>query len=139
MRYVLDTNVVSALRLRGRHQQVEAWTASVDVADQFVTVMTVAEIERRVVATERSDASQGDVLRRWFDEHVLPAFAGRVLPFDLPAARILASYGVPEHSPLGDALVAAIAQAAEMTVATRNVKHFAPLDVPCVNPWEHQS
>lgn len=139
MRYVLDTNVVSALRIRGRNPQVEAWSASVPVADQFVTAMTVAEIERGVVAKERSDPAQGDVLRRWFEQRVLPAFADRVLPFDLPAARILATYRVPEHAPLDDALIAAIAQAAQMTVVTRNTRHFEPLDVPCLNPWSQIS
>lgn len=136
MRYVLDTNVVSALRVRGRNRAVEAWAASIPLADQFVTATTVAEIERGVVAKGRSDARQGAILRRWFDEHVLPAFADRVLPFDLAAARILPTYRVPEHAPLDDALVAAVAQSAGMTVATRNTKHFEPLGVPCVNPWD---
>lgn len=139
MRYVLDTNVVSALRVRGRNPSVEAWAASVPMADQFVTATTIAEIERGVVAKERSDPSQGEILRRWFDDRVLPAFAGRVLPFDLTAARILATYRVPEHAPLDDALIAAIAQAADMTVATRNTRHFEPLGVPSVNPWDQDS
>ncbi|KSZ56140.1 addiction module protein [Rhodococcus pyridinivorans KG-16] len=136
MKYVLDTNVVSALRVRGRNRSVEVWAASVPVADLFVTAMTIAEIERGVVANERSDPNQGVVLRRWFDERVLPAFADRVLPFDLPAARVLATYRAPEHAPFDAALIAAVAQAAEMTVATRNTKHFDPLGVRCVNPWE---
>ncbi|WP_184826296.1 PIN domain-containing protein [Jiangella mangrovi] len=136
MRFVLDTNVVSALRVRGRNRSVEAWAASIPVADQFVTATTIAEIERGVVAKERSDPAQGAILRRWFDEHVLPTFAGRVLPFDLAAARILAAYRVPEHAPFDDALIAAIAQASEMTVATRNTKHFEPLGVQCLNPWD---
>ena len=136
MRYVLDTNVVSALRIRGRSPSVEAWAMSIPIADQFVTAVTIAEIERGVVAKERADAAQGALLRRWFEERVLPAFADRVLSFDLPAARILATYRVPEHAPLDDALTAAIAQAAEMTVATRNTKHFAPLGVQCHNPWD---
>ena len=139
MKYVLDTNVVSALRVRGRNRLVEAWAVSVPVADQFVTATTIAEIERGVVAKERSDAAQGEVLRRWFEERVLPAFAGRVLSFDLPAARILATYRVPEHAPFDDALIAAIAQAEEMTVATRNTRHFEPLGVQCLNPWEQNS
>ncbi|MGL5929262.1 MAG: type II toxin-antitoxin system VapC family toxin [Dermatophilaceae bacterium] len=136
MKYVLDTKVVSALRVKGRNRPVEVWAAAVPVGDQFVTATTVAEIERGVVAKERSDPSQGAVLRRWFEERVLPAFAGRMLPFDLPAARVLAAYRVPEHAPLDDALVAAVAQSAEMTVATRNRKHFEPLGVPCVDPWD---
>lgn len=139
MRYVLDTKVVSALRLRGRNRVVEAWAASIPVPDQFVTATTIAEIERGVIAKERSDPPQGQILRHWFDHHVLPAFAGRVLPFDLPAARILATYRVPEHAPLDDALIAAIARVAEMTVATRNTKHFEPLGVPCLNPWDPSS
>jgi predicted nucleic acid-binding protein len=135
VRYVLDTNVVSALRVRGRSPSVEAW-AAIPATDQFVTATTIAEIERGVVTKERSDAAQGAVLRRWFQERVLPAFADRMLPFDLPAARILATLRVPEHAPLDDALIAAIAQAAEMTVATRNTKHFEPLGVHCHNPWD---
>ncbi|MFT4081887.1 MAG: type II toxin-antitoxin system VapC family toxin [Nocardioides sp.] len=136
MQYVVDTNVVSALRVRGRNPSVEAWASSVPVADQFVTATTIAEIERGVIAKERSDPAQGDVLRRWFDDRVLPAFAGRVLPFDLPAARILATYRTPEHAPFDDALIAAIAQAAAMTVVTRNSRHFEPLGVLCLNPWD---
>ena len=136
MRFVLDTNVVSALRVRGRHPSVEMWAASVPVADQFVTALTIAEIERGVVAKERSDAPQGTVLRRWFEQRVLPAFADRVLAFDLPAARILATYPVPEQAPLDVALIAAVAEAAEMAVVTRNVKHFEPLGVRCLNPWD---
>jgi Predicted nucleic acid-binding protein, contains PIN domain len=136
VRYLLDTNVVSALRVRGRNRRVEAWAQSVPLRDQFVAATTIAEIERGVIAKERSDTQQGAILRRWFDEHVLPAFTERVLPFDLAAARILAAYGVPERAPYDDALIAAVAQSADMTVATRNIKNFEPLGVPCLNPWD---
>jgi toxin FitB len=135
VRYILDTNVVSALRVRGRNPQVEAWSASVPLADQFVSAFSIAEIERGVIAKERTDAEQGTVLRRWFEENVLPAFAGRVLGFDLAAARILAGYRVPEHAPLDDALIAAVAQSDGLTVVTRNERHFEPLGVPYLNPW----
>lgn len=139
MQYVLGSNVVSALRVRGRNPHVETWAASVPVADQFVTATTIAEIERAVAARERSDPSQGEVLRRWFEDRVLPAFAGRVLPFDLSAARILATYRVPEHAPLDDALIGALTQAAGMTLVTRNTRHFTPLGVACLNPWDKNS
>lgn len=135
MTFVLDTNVVSAIRVRGRNPKVERWTAGVPVNALYVSALTIAEIERGVVAKERTDAAQGETLRRWFEGNLLPAFAGRVLPFDVTAARILATYRVPEHAPLDDALIAATAQAAGMTVVSRNTKHFRPLGVPCVNPW----
>ncbi len=134
--YLLDTNVVSALRVRGRNPSVAAWAVSVPVGDQFVSAFTIAAIERGVLGKERSDPAQGVVLRRWFEENVLPTFMDRVLPFDLSAARVLATYRVPEHAPLDDALIAAIAHCAEMVVVTRNVKHFAPLGVRCLDPWD---
>jgi len=133
--FLLDTNVVSALRVRGRHPRVEAWAAAVPIGDQFVSAFTIAEIERGVIARERTDLHQGAVLRQWLEENVLPAFAGRVLPFDLAAARILAGFRVPEHAPLDDALIAAVAEAAEMTVVSRNLRHFEPLGVRCLDPW----
>ena len=139
VQYVLDTNVVSALRVRGRNPRVEEWTSAVPVADQFVAATTMAEIERGVIARERSDPAQGEVLRRWFEGRVLPTFAGRVLPFDLNAARVLAGYRVPEHAPLDDALIAAVAEVAGMIVVTRNTRHFEPLGVARVNPWEDAS
>jgi predicted nucleic acid-binding protein len=42
------TNVISALRIRGRNPAAERWAASVRVSDQFVTAMTIAEVERGV-------------------------------------------------------------------------------------------
>ncbi|HET8930553.1 MAG TPA: hypothetical protein VFN21_07850 [Acidimicrobiales bacterium] len=69
------------------------------------------------------------------EERVLPSFADRVLLFDLAAARVLADYRVPEHAPLDYALIAAVAQASRMTVVTRNVRHFEPLGVACLDPW----
>ncbi len=94
-------------------------------------------IMRNKGGRKEGEREQGAILRQWLEEHVLPAFAGRVLPFDLPAARILATYPVPDQAPLDDALIAAIAQSAGMTIATRNTRHFEPLGVSIVNPWSH--
>ncbi|AZU01161.1 type II toxin-antitoxin system VapC family toxin [Brevibacterium linens] len=140
MNFLLDTNVLSALRVRGRNPEVESWSSSVPAQAQFVSALSISEIERGVTAKERTDSQQGKILRMWFEEMLLPGFAGRILPFDLPAARALDSFRVPEHAPLDDALIASIAVAHQMTVATRNTKHFEALaGVRLVNPWTGQS
>lgn len=136
MSYLLDTNVVSALRVPARHPEVATWAASIPLTHLYVSALTIAEIERGVVKREQSDPPQGALLRRWFDGQVLPALERRVVPFDLAAARALATFRVPERAPLDDALIAATAQAGGFTLATRNVKHFAPLGIPTVNPWD---
>jgi predicted nucleic acid-binding protein len=135
VRFLLDTNVIAALRVRGRNPVVETWVSGLPVEDLFVSVFTVAEIEAGVVRKERSDPAQGEVLRRWLERQVLPAFRDRVLPFDLAAARRFATYRVPEHAPADDALIASVAEANDMVVATRNVAHFEPLGVRVVDPW----
>ena len=37
---------------------------------------------------------------------------------------------------LSDALIAGIAKANDLTIATRNVRDFDGLGIPIVNPWE---
>lgn len=138
MNYLLDTNTVSALRVRGRNPDVERWSDALPLTAQFISAPTVSEIERGVMAKERHDSQQGRILRTWFEELLLPGFADRILPFDLSAARVLGSLRVPERAPLDDALIAAIAVSNNMTIATRNTKHFEPLDgVRVVDPWNH--
>ena len=135
---LLDTNVVSALRVPTRNPAVAAWADSVAASDQFIAATTLAEIERGVLAKERTDPAQGEHLRRWFDNKVLPVFASRTLAFDLAAARTLATYRVPEHAPYDDALIAAVAQATDKIVVTRNIRHFEPLGARCVDPWGYR-
>jgi predicted nucleic acid-binding protein len=137
--YVLDTMVVSALRVAGRNSVVEAWAARIRAGDQYVAAPTIAEIELGVAAMERRDPRQGAVLRSWFEDRVLPAFSKRVLSFDLSAARVMGTYRVPEVAPADDALIAAVAQANNMVVATRNTAHFEPLGVRWVNPWDQST
>ena len=137
MNYLLDTNVISALRVRGKNPRIEAWASVAPLSTLFTSAISIAEIERGICAKERTDPTQGRTLRLWLENNVLPSFANRTLPFDLGAARILGSYRVPEHAPYDDALIASIAQANGLTVATRNTRHFIPLGVACVNPWEH--
>lgn len=135
MTYLLDTNVVSALRRPTLNPAVADWAASVPVGEMFVAAFTIAEIERGIRSAEDRDPAQGAVLRRWFDHGVLPGFAGRVLAFDLAAARILAGWPVPEAAPADDAQIAAVAAARGKTVVTRNVAHFEALGVPLLDPW----
>lgn len=136
MRYLLDTNVISGLRVRGRNPAVEAWAASIELENLYVSAPTIAEIERGVHSKESQDPGQGRHLRTWLEGHVIPAFVDRVLPLDLKAARILGSHKLPAHAPLDDALVGAIAQANGMIVVSRNTRHFEPLGISCLNPWE---
>ena len=137
--YVLDTNVVSELRKANRpgvNPHVVAWASSVPPASLFLSVITVMELELGVLLIERRDPAQGGLLRAWLDRHVLPAFAGRVLPIDTGVARRCARLDVPDPQAERDALIAATALVHGMTVVTRNTDDFVATGVAVVNPWQ---
>ena len=136
--YLLDTNVVSELRKIGAgkgDRSVSRWSRSLDVAELFLSVVTIEEIEVGVLRIERQDPAQGKMFRTWLDEQVLPAFQNRILPVDLQVARMCASLHVPDPRPIRDAMIGATALAHGLTLATRNVGDFEPMGVELVNPW----
>lgn len=139
--FVLDTNVVSELRkirLGRADKFVAQWADSVDSVDLYLSAITAQELEIGVLLVERRDPPQGAIFRAWLDHHVLPAFAGRILPVDTAVARRSAKLHVPDPRPVRDCLIAATALVHGMTVVTRNVADFQSSCVVLLNPWEAQ-
>jgi toxin FitB len=83
----------------------------------------------------RKDPVHGALLRRWMDEHVLTAFADRILPVDVAVAQRSAALHAPVPRPLADSLIAATAPVHNMTVVTRNTVDFESMGVGLLNPW----
>lgn len=136
--YLLDTNVVSELRkLRsGRaNPGVAEWARGRDASDLFVSVVTIAEIDFGIRLIERRDPFQGALFRKWLEEGVLPAFAGRMLSVDLDAALKYSEINVPNRCSDRDGWIAATALANGLTVVTRSTKDFERTGVPLLNPW----
>ena len=136
--YVLDTNVVSELRKVGAGRadpKVAQWAQSVETASLFVSVITIQELEIGIQLAMRRDSTQGELLRQWMNQHVLPAFEGRVLSVDLAVVQRSAALHVPNPRPVRDGLIAATALVHGLTVVTRNVTDFQPCGVTLINPW----
>ncbi|MFW7341977.1 type II toxin-antitoxin system VapC family toxin [Pollutimonas sp. H1-120] len=139
MMFLLDTNVVSELRkvrLGRADKNVAQWADSVDAADLYLSAITVQELELGVLLLERRDSAQGAIFRTWLENHVLPAFAGRVLPVDTAIAQRCATLHVPDPGPAMDSLIAATALVHGMTLVTRNVDDFQSTGVAILNPWD---
>jgi predicted nucleic acid-binding protein len=138
---LLDTNVVSELRkvrLGKADPNVAKWSKTLDIADLFISTVTIHELEIGVLLVERRDPLQGAVFREWLDSQVLSAFDGCILPLDVAVARRAAKLHVPNPQPINDAFIAATALVHGMTVATRNLADFATMGVPLLNPWDER-
>ena len=136
--FLLDTNVVSELRKPRPDRHVKRWANQVAPASLYLSAMTLLELETGVLQIERRDSKQGEVLRRWLDSRVLPAFAGRVLPIDTAVALRCAKLHVPDRMAHGDALIAATALVHGLIVVTRNTADFEPAGIELINPWLDQ-
>ena len=136
--YLLDTNVVSELRKaksRKIDSHVQAWAIGTPPASMFLSTICILELERATLLMQRRDAVQASLLRAWLESHILPGFAGRILPVDIAIARRCAAMHVPDPCSYRDSLIAATAIVHGMTVVTRNVRHFEPTGATLLNPW----
>ena len=135
-RYALDTNVVSELVKPAPQPRIVAFLAGAD--DNFwVPAVVVYELEYGVAALPQG--RRRNLLRARIDI-ILAAYADRILPLERTGAEWAARYraqirqdgGNPEA---GNMLIAGIVRAHDLTLATRNRRHFAGLDIPLFNPW----
>ena len=134
--YLLDTNVISALRRPDKADPLlREWAAGVPVSRFYLSVISVLEIEHGVLLKMRKDKKQGALLRAWVDDEVLPRFEERILPIYIDVTLQCARLHVPDPQPERDALIAATALVHKLTVVTRNINDFLPTGVQLLNPW----
>lgn len=140
--YLLDTNVISELRKSSTgkaNSNVTAWTKSVGTNQLFISSITVFELEQGVLRMERKDPHQGQILRSWLNNRVLPSFAERILPFDTLIAFHAAKMHIPNPRSDRDSFIAATAKAHGLTMVTRDYKDFKDISINLLNPWEFQA
>lgn len=137
---VLDTNVLSETFKPEPDQAVLAWLDGQPVGSLYLTSVTVAESLFGI-------GSMADGRRKTGLSHALneslELFEGRILTFDLPAARCYADRAVKARAaglgfPTPDGYIAAIAAARGFAVATRDTGAFRAAGVNVIDPWEHR-
>jgi predicted nucleic acid-binding protein len=136
--FILDTNVVSELRKArsGKaNSNVVRWRVSVDTHTLYLSSVTIHELEVGILQLARRNAPHGKALRDWMKLHVLPSYAGRILPIDTTVAQCSATLHVPQTRPWADAFIAATALVHGMTVITRNIGDFESTGAKVFNPW----
>ncbi len=135
MSFLLDADVVSELRKRGRVDEgVEQWFSDVDDAEVFLSVLTVGEIRRGIDSVQRRDRTRALTLNRWL--HGLVAqFESRLLPVDRAVAEEWGRMDAAHTLPAIDGMLAATARVHGLTFVTRNTKDVARTGVPCMNPF----
>lgn len=133
--YLLDTVVLSELRKRRRNANVVTWVRSVRPEDLFLSTVTIGEVELGIEKQKPVNSTFADELSRWL-ERTLRIYGDRILPLDVGGARRWGRLAARIGNKGLDLAIAATALEHGLTVATRNVAHFAPTGVPVYNPFQ---
>lgn len=133
--YLLDTNVVSERR-KGRRAD-QGVVEFIDKAEDplFLPVQVIGELQYGIeVLRQRGDLPQAIQVESWVEE-ILEDYSLRILPFDLPCAKIWGILRGSSDQNQIDKQIAAIALVHDLTVVTRNTGHFAGTGVRLLNPF----
>lgn len=135
---LLDTNVVSALMQRDP-DPVVAWLDGLPAKSVWTTSVTVFEVRFGIHLL--AEGRRREQLEEAFAAALEDDLEGRVLPFDLTAAREAAKIAVERRRAgraieIRDAEIAGIAAARKAALATRNVRHFEELGLELIDPWQ---
>jgi len=135
---ILDTNVLSALMRTAPDAPVVAWLDRQPAESVWITSITLFEARfgLALLPAGRRRRSLETAFAHLLEEDL----ENRVVDFDDAAASAAATLAAERQAAgqsvdLRDTLIAGIALARRATLATRNVRHFADLSVPMVDPW----
>lgn len=135
---ILDTNVLSALMRTAPEASVVAWLDLQPAESVWITSITV--FEARLGLALLPQGRRRRALEAAFAQLLEDDLENRVLDFDAAAATVAAAVAADRQragrpADMRDTQIAGIALARRATLATRNVRHFADLKVPVVDPW----
>jgi predicted nucleic acid-binding protein len=138
--FLIDTNVLSEYnRPGGPDAGVKHWLETTDLQSQFVSVITLAEIQKGIELL--AESKRRVQLEQWLTRDLETWFSGRILPVDRQVARRWASLVAQgaragRSLPAIDSLIAATALAYDLTLVTRNTRDFEGVGATIINPWE---
>jgi predicted nucleic acid-binding protein len=135
VKYLLDTDVVSQYTKRPPNSRVDAWVQRTDDSDLYISAITFAELWYGISLLPMG--KRRTELEGWVEDDLLMQFFNRIVGFDLDVAKrygsLMARAKKDGHNPNAmDCLIAAIAVANGMALATLNRKDFEKLGVELV-------
>ena len=141
-RYLVDTNVISAGEptVAISRPELVAWM-DLHSTDLFLSAITIAEITDGIAKTKREGSRRkASQLSAWL-QTVLHLYGDHVLAFDSTTAEIARALSDLArgrgHSPgLADIVIAATAHKHNLTILSRNTRHFAPMNADVIDPFQ---
>ena len=138
MNDLIDANVISEVRRGARcNPNVTAWFEPIDDDSLYLSVLVLGEIRRGVERSRSKDLRKARALESWLIS-VSTSYASRILPVDHAVANEWGRMSAVRPVSTVDALLAATAKVARMTLVTRNISDVADLGAGVLDPFAWQ-
>ncbi len=131
---LLDTVVLSELRKAQPNAGVLTYLKAQAPDSVFLSAMTIGEVEAGIERQRGSNPEFADKLAQWLTVMELQ-FARSILPVTPAVAKLWGRLCVQTGNKGIDNLIAATALVHQLTIVTRNVKHFEPTGAQVFNPF----
>ena len=136
--YLIDTNVLSELRKKkDANKSVRAFFKDADSKGDrlYLSVITIGELRRGIeLIRHRGDTRQANALEKWINI-ILGDYQDNILDIDTETAQLWGKLRSPYHENAIDKQIAATALIHNLTVVTRNVKHYNKTGVRVIDPF----
>jgi len=137
--YLLDTMVLSELRKKERNPGVTQWLSGKSDQELFISsVVSIGEIAKGIAQQDKQDKQDKEfakLLKHWL-EKLLLLYGQRILPVDIPIAKRWGELSIQVQNSGVDILLAATAMEHNLTIVTRNERHFSQTGIAIINPWQ---
>ena len=131
--YLIDTDVLSALRYSGPDARITRWFAARRTAEVYLSVVSIAEIELQILRLQSRDPDSARALGEWLDA-LVDLYGDRILEVNIAVARRWGQLSSDVGHEGADLLVAATALERGLTLVTFKVARFRPTGVPLLDP-----
>jgi predicted nucleic acid-binding protein len=136
MRYLLDTNIISELRKKNPNEGVIKWITETHPSQLYVSCISIGELRAGALKKLKQDKVAGEGLLKWV-LNLTREYAEQILTIDLETCEEWADLLVIDSTNAIDGIIAAQAKEENMTLVTRNVKHFEMFGIRLLNPFEN--
>lgn len=131
---LLDTMVLSELRKAKPNAGVVRYIKKQTADGIFLSALTIGEIEAGIERQRIENPEFAAQLAQWLAVTELQ-YAQCILPVTPAIAKLWGRLCVQTGNKGIDNLIAATALIHNLTLVTRNIKHFEPISVPVFNPF----
>jgi predicted nucleic acid-binding protein len=138
VRILVDTCVLSEFQRPVPNERVSNAFDRYDDREIHLSAITIGEIAKGIALLE--PGKQQFQLKNWLHE-IEDDYLHQILPVDREVARVwgensarLRRVGIT--IPVADGLIAATAVYHTLPLMSRNTRHFQPLDIEVIDPWE---